>query len=101
MLKIVGFGSGAKENMTLEAVRAIQDSELVVGFRTYVELLKQYFPDKQYYSTNMMQERERCQYAIDRAKREKKRCWCAVGTAVYTAWRVWFMNWQKNPCRFR
>ena len=89
MLKIVGFGSGSKENMTLEAVRAIQDSELVVGFRTYVELLKQYFPDKQYYSTNMMQERE------------KKRCWCAVGTAVYTAWRVWFMNWQKNPCRFR
>ena len=67
MLKIVGFGSGSKENMTLEAVRAIQDSELVVGFRTYVELLKQYFPDKQYYSTNMMQERERCQYAIDRA----------------------------------
>ena len=44
MLKIVGFGSGSKENMTLEAVRAIQDSELVVGFRTYVELLKQYFP---------------------------------------------------------
>ena len=71
MLKIVGFGSGSKENMTLEAVRAIQDSELVVGFRTYVELLKQYFPDKQYYSTNMMQERERCQYAIDRAKRGK------------------------------
>ena len=70
MLKIVGFGSGSKENMTLEAVRAIQDSELVVGFRTYVELLKQYFPDKQYYSTNMMQERERCQYAIDRAKRK-------------------------------
>lgn len=50
MLKIVGFGSGSKENMTLEAVRAIQDSELVVGFRTYVELLKQYFPDKQYLS---------------------------------------------------
>ena len=44
MLKIVGFGSGSKENMTLEAVRAIQDSQLVVGFRTYVELLKQYFP---------------------------------------------------------
>ena len=101
MLKIVGFGSGSKENMTLEAVRAIQDSELVVGFRTYVELLKQYFPDKQYYSTNMMQERERCQYAIDRAKEGKETVLVCSGTAVYTAWRVWFMNWQKNPCRFR
>mgnify|MGYP001542913106 CR=1 FL=1 len=28
MLKIVGFGSGSKVNMTLEAVRAIQDSDL-------------------------------------------------------------------------
>ena len=84
MLKIVGFGSGAKENMTLEAVRAIQDSELVVGFRTYVELLKQYFPDKQYYSTNMMQERERCQYAIDRAKEGKETVLvCSGDSGVY------------------
>ena len=84
MLKIVGFGSGSKENMTLEAVRAIQDSELVVGFRTYVELLKQYFPDKQYYSTNMMQERERCQYAIDRAKEGKETVLvCSGDSGVY------------------
>ena len=84
MLKIVGFGSGSKENMTLEAVRAIQDSELVVGFRTYVELLKQYFPDKQYYSTNMMQERERCQYAIDKAKEGKETVLvCSGDSGVY------------------
>ena len=84
MLKIVGFGSGSKGNMTLEAVRAIQDSELVVGFRTYVELLKQYFPNKQYYSTNMMQERERCQYAIDRAKEGKETVLvCSGDSGVY------------------
>lgn len=95
MLKIVGFGSGAKENMTLEAVRAIQDSELVVGFRTYVELLKQYFPDKQYYSTNMMQERERCQYAIDRAKEGKETVLVCSGDSGVYGWRVLVMNGRR------
>ena len=72
MLKIVGFGSGAKDNMTLEASAAIASAGLIVGYTTYVDILKQYFPDKEYYSTNMMQERERCQYAIDIAKEGKE-----------------------------
>lgn len=71
MLKIVGFGSGAKDNMTLEASDAIAGADLIVGYTTYVDILKQYFPDKEYYSTNMMQEKERCQYAIDTAKEGK------------------------------
>lgn len=54
MLKIVGFGSGAKDNMTLEASAAIAGADLIVGYTTYVDILKQYFPDKEYYSTNMM-----------------------------------------------
>ncbi len=68
MLKVVGFGSGAKDNMTLEAVEAITDADIVVGYKTYVDILKQYFPQKEYYHTDMMQEKERCQYAIDRVK---------------------------------
>ena len=72
MLKIVGFGSGAKDNMTLEASAAIAGADLIVGYTTYVDILKQYFPDKEYYSTNMMQEKERCQYAIDTAKEGKE-----------------------------
>lgn len=68
MLKIVGFGSGAKENMTMEAASAIASADLIVGYKTYVDILKQYFPDKEYYSTDMMQEKERCQYAIKKAE---------------------------------
>ena len=44
MLKIVGFGSGAKDNMTLEASAAISSAQLIVGYSTYVDILKQYFP---------------------------------------------------------
>ena len=32
MLKIVGFGSGAKDNMTLEASAAISSAQLIVGY---------------------------------------------------------------------
>lgn len=72
MLKVVGFGSGAQDNMTLEASAAISDADLIVGYTTYVDILKQYFPDKEYYSTDMMKEKERCQYAIDMAKTGKE-----------------------------
>ncbi len=72
MLKVVGFGSGAQDNMTLEASAAISNADLIVGYRTYVDILKQYFPDKEYYSTDMMKEKERCQYAIDMAKTGKE-----------------------------
>lgn len=68
MLRIVGFGSGSKDNMTLEAVDAIKEAELIVGYTTYVDILKEYFPDKDYYSTDMCQESRRCQYAIDKVK---------------------------------
>ena len=44
MLRIVGFGSGAKDNMTLEASAAIAGADLIVGYTTYVDILKQYFP---------------------------------------------------------
>ena len=35
MLKIVGFGSGAKDNMTLEASAAISSAQLIVGYNGY------------------------------------------------------------------
>ena len=41
MLNIVGFGCGSYENMTIEAVRTIEKSELVVGFKTYIDLMRE------------------------------------------------------------
>lgn len=39
MLYIVGFGPGGYETMTVEAVRALEDSDLIVGYTTYVDLI--------------------------------------------------------------
>ena len=40
-LYVIGFGPGNKEGMTLEAERALQESDLIVGYTVYVELLLQ------------------------------------------------------------
>ena len=47
-LYVIGFGPGNKEGMTLEAERALQESDLIVGYTVYVELLKEMFPCKEF-----------------------------------------------------
>ncbi|MCR5793538.1 MAG: precorrin-3B C(17)-methyltransferase [Lachnospiraceae bacterium] len=64
MLRIIGFGPGSPEGMTLEAEQALKESELIIGYTVYVELMKRIFPEKQYYDTGMRSEKERCEYAI-------------------------------------
>lgn len=83
-LYIVGFGCGSREGMTNEAEKAILDSELVVGYTVYTELIKQYFPEKEYYSTAMRQEKERVRYALSQAASGKKTALvCSGDSAVY------------------
>ena len=50
----------------------------------YVELLKQHFPQKEYYSTPMMKERERCEWAIRQALLGKRvAVVCSGDSGVY------------------
>jgi len=67
-LMIVGFGPGGYEDMTNRAVSAIEEADVVVGYTTYIELLKKVFPDKDYVSTPMMQEVKRCEMAVEMAE---------------------------------
>ncbi|MBO5473039.1 MAG: precorrin-3B C(17)-methyltransferase [Lachnospiraceae bacterium] len=68
MLTIVGIGPGKKEGMTLEAYQALEQSDCIVGYTVYVELVRELFPDKEYYTTPMTKEVERCQWAIAQAR---------------------------------
>lgn len=83
MLYIVGFGSGSRENMTLEAEKVISGSDIIVGYTAYIDILKKYFPDKNYYSTGMRQERERVIYALENAKDKNISLVCSGDSAVY------------------
>ncbi len=64
---VVGMGPGAYEQMTVKAVRAIEMSQVIVGYTVYTDLLKKEFPDKEYRNTPMRQEVERCRMAYEEA----------------------------------
>lgn len=83
MLYVVGFGSGSRENMTVEAERVILESDIVVGYTAYTDILKKYFPDKKYYSTGMKQERERVIYALENAGTQTVAIVCSGDSSVY------------------
>lgn len=66
-LYLVGIGPGAYEEMTLRAARVLEGCELIVGYPVYINLIRPHFPQKEYYSTPMTREAERCAYALEQA----------------------------------
>lgn len=70
-LIVVGIGPGDYENMTVRADRALQNCDCVVGYTVYVDLVRDRYPDKEFFETPMTRETERCQIAIDEARKGK------------------------------
>ena len=68
-LYVVGFGPGGKEDMTFRAAQAIEAAQVVMGYTTYINMLKDIFPDKKYMSTPMKQEAQRCRMALLEAQK--------------------------------
>lgn len=84
MLYVVGIGPGGPAYMTKEAEDILWESDLIIGYTTYIELIRPYYPQKEYYDTSMRQEKERCERALEEAR--KGRCValvCSGDSAVY------------------
>ena len=64
-LYVVGIGPGAADQMTVRAMRVLENCDVIAGYTVYVNLVKTLFPDKEYLVTPMRREVERCQMAID------------------------------------
>ena len=58
--------------MTPRARESIENADIIVGYNTYLELIKELLVDKTIVGTGMMQEIERCQIAVDKALAGKK-----------------------------
>src|SRR6185369_3347647 len=65
---VVGTGPGALEHLTEAARQAISESSVIVGYDSYIELIRPLLPGKKIVSTGMMREVERCREAIRRAR---------------------------------
>ncbi len=53
--------------MTLRAVRTLQQCQVIVGYTVYVDLIREHFADKEFLTTPMRQETERCRLALKAA----------------------------------
>ena len=70
-LIVVGIGPGDYENMTVRADRALQSCDVIIGYTVYVDLVRDRYHDKEFFETPMTRETERCQIAIDEARKGK------------------------------
>ncbi len=71
-IDVIGFGPGNYEYMTIEAVQAIKAADVIIGYSTYVELLKKNFCRKRYLDTPMKREVERCKMALEEAMKGQR-----------------------------
>lgn len=68
---VIGIGPGAYEQMTGKAIAALNDCDVIVGYTVYVDLVKTHFPDKEFMTTPMKKEVDRCKLAFEEAMKGK------------------------------
>ena len=63
-LFVVGIGPGDLRHMTFEAREAVETADIVVGYKTYLDLIKPLLAGKKVVSSGMTKEVERCAEAL-------------------------------------
>jgi len=64
---VVGIGPGNADDMTVRAGRILKECDVIAGYKTYTDLVKDEYPDKEYYVNGMRGEIERCEKCVDYA----------------------------------
>ena len=78
---VVGIGPGAYEKMTVEAAQVLKSCDVIVGYTVYVDLVKEHFPGKEFLTTPMKREAERCELAFREAEKGRKVAMICSGDA--------------------
>jgi precorrin-3B C17-methyltransferase len=68
-LYVVGLGPGSHDHMTYRAKQVIEESEVIIGYDTYVSLVEDLIAGKEVYRYAMTQEVDRANQAIDLAEK--------------------------------
>lgn len=66
------MGPGEEEMMTIQAIRTLEESDVIIGYPVYLKLLGARFQGKEFLSTPMRQEVARCRMAYEKAVEGKK-----------------------------
>lgn len=68
VLSVVGIGPGAQEHATPAALAAIAEADLIVGYTTYIKLVRHLIEGKEIIRTGMTEEIGRARAAVERAR---------------------------------
>ena len=63
-LYVVGVGPGHHDHMTFRAKQVIKESEIIVGYETYVSLIEDLIQNKEVFRYPVTQELDRANQAI-------------------------------------
>ncbi|SKC75614.1 precorrin-3B C(17)-methyltransferase [Maledivibacter halophilus] len=68
---VIGIGPGDREQMSLMSLKAIKESEVIVGYKTYINIIEDLIKEKEIINSGMKKEVERCEITIDEAEKGK------------------------------
>jgi len=80
-IAVVGMGPGMESMMTQQALQALDEADVIVGYTVYLDLLGDRFEGKEFLSTPMKQETERCRMAFAEAAKGKSVAMVCSGDA--------------------
>ena len=67
-LYVIGIGPGGLDHITVRALKAIEESNIIVGYTKYVAMIKPLIEGKEIFKTGMRGEEERCREALRLSK---------------------------------
>lgn len=83
-LYVVGLGAGDEKYRTMEANRALEQSQVLVGYPVYLDLIPEFHQGREILSSGMTQEVERCHMALEQAQQGKTLALvCSGDSTVY------------------
>ncbi|MBR6328408.1 MAG: precorrin-3B C(17)-methyltransferase [Lachnospiraceae bacterium] len=80
-LYIVGIGPGGGVGMTIEASKALENCEVIVGYSAYIDLIRSEFSHKELIPGTMKSEIERCRQCLELAAQGRKTALICSGDA--------------------
>ena len=102
VLSLVGIGPGSFDHISPAALAAIKEADVVVGYRTYMLLVRALIKGKETVKTGMTEEISRARAAVERAKEGRKVVLISSGDAgVYGMANLVFdvlrdMGWKRG-----
>ena len=81
MIIVVGLGPGDALHRTHRATQALESADVIVGYKLYVSLIRDEFPNTPTFETAMLGEVARCQKAVELSREGKRVCVVCSGDA--------------------